>query len=353
MSLRKALLAATVLALPLAAQAQPVTGLYIGAGAGVNFRPDATGGGLNVRTTDVGAVGLASVGWGFGNGLRVEAEGNFRTNDVSRQTVNGVRTAGNVGYLRTYGGMANVLYDFNLASFGLPPAIMPYIGAGVGYGVNDWQNVRGGAGGITYRAVGTPGNIAYQAIVGMAYGIAPGLAITGEYRYYRVAATSQNFTLARGAAVGATSVSPSNENHSILVGLRYNFGAAPPPPPPPPARGEVIAPTAARTFLVFFDWNRADLTPRAREIITEAANTSRTAQVTRLEVSGHADRSGTDAYNQRLSLRRAEVVAADLVRHGVARGAISIQAFGESRPLVPTADGVREPQNRRVEIVLK
>ncbi|MBX6747532.1 MAG: OmpA family protein, partial [Acetobacteraceae bacterium] len=72
-----------------------------------------------------------------------------------------------------------------------------------------------------------------------------------------------------------------------------------------------------------------------------------------IEVAGHADRSGTPQYNMRLSRRRAETVAAELVRHGISRNEITIEAFGESRPLVPTADGVREPQNRRVEIVLR
>ena len=76
-------------------------------------------------------------------------------------------------------------------------------------------------------------------------------------------------------------------------------------------------------------------------------------QTTRIEVAGHADRSGTPAYNQRLSQRRADAVAAELVRQGIARNEIAVSAYGESRPLVPTADGVREPQNRRVEIVLK
>jgi outer membrane protein OmpA-like peptidoglycan-associated protein len=76
-------------------------------------------------------------------------------------------------------------------------------------------------------------------------------------------------------------------------------------------------------------------------------------QVTRIEVAGHADRSGTPAYNQKLSLRRAQTVAAELVRLGVAQNEIDIEAFGDTHPLVPTAAGVREPQNRRVEIVLK
>ena len=112
-------------------------------------------------------------------------------------------------------------------------------------------------------------------------------------------------------------------------------------------------PAAARTYLVFFDWNRADLTSRAREIISEAAQNARRVSSTRIEVAGHADRSGTPQYNQRLSERRANAVAQELTRLGVPRNAINVQAFGESRPLVPTADGVREPQNRRVEIVLR
>ena len=70
-------------------------------------------------------------------------------------------------------------------------------------------------------------------------------------------------------------------------------------------------------------------------------------------MAGHADRSGSPAYNQRLSQRRADNVAAELVRQGVSRNEIVVSAYGETRPLVPTADGVREPQNRRVEIVLR
>ncbi|KAA5608707.1 OmpA family protein, partial [Rhodovastum atsumiense] len=76
-------------------------------------------------------------------------------------------------------------------------------------------------------------------------------------------------------------------------------------------------------------------------------------QLTQIEVAGHADRTGTARYNLGLSRKRAENVAAELVRNGVPRNAIAIQAYGDSRPLVPTAAGVREPQNRRVEIVLR
>jgi len=76
-------------------------------------------------------------------------------------------------------------------------------------------------------------------------------------------------------------------------------------------------------------------------------------QKTRIGVTGHADRSGSDAYNMALSLRRANAVKDQLVREGIPASAITVVGRGESQPLVQTADGVREPQNRRVEIVLQ
>ena len=104
---------------------------------------------------------------------------------------------------------------------------------------------------------------------------------------------------------------------------------------------------------MFFDWDRADLTQRARQIIGEAAQASTRVQTTRIEVNGYTDLSGTARYNQGLSVRRARSVEAELIRDGVQRSEISIHGFGESNPLVPTAQGVREPQNRRVEIILR
>ncbi len=104
---------------------------------------------------------------------------------------------------------------------------------------------------------------------------------------------------------------------------------------------------------MFFDWDRAELTPRARQVVAEAAKATTRVQVTRIEVNGYTDTSGTARYNQGLSVRRAEAVANELARAGVPRGSISIQGLGQTRLLVPTANGVREPQNRRVEITLR
>jgi outer membrane protein OmpA-like peptidoglycan-associated protein len=137
--------------------------------------------------------------------------------------------------------------------------------------------------------------------------------------------------------------------------LGYKFGG---PPEAPPAMPEpAVAPPPqiipVRTYLVFFDWDRADLTARARQIVAQAAQASTKVQTTKIEVNGYTDLSGTVPYNQKLSVRRAQTVKVELVRDGVPEGEISIHGYGESNPLVPTAKGVREPQNRRVEIILK
>jgi hypothetical protein len=395
MGRRLPLMAATALsggllaALPAAAQttawnAQPVTGLYVGLGVGANWVGEtslsqsgattaalranglpAPGGELSFST---GVATVGSLGWGFGNGLRAEMEFAYRYNDVDNIT--GFGRLGTSGQLANQGGqqqtaalMFNLLYDFQIASM---PWAVPYLGAGIGMAWTDWGGSRlsfgsrtTGINSVLVKYDGSEYNFAYQAIAGVAFPIAsvPGLAVTTEFRFFgtlenKFDTTTTFFSPTTGRQIGNSvtgSVDANNYNYSLMVGLRYNFGRT--PPPPPPVRAAPVA--AARTYLVFFDWDRADLTDRARQIIGEAATNARTANVTRIEVQGHADRSGDAAYNMRLSQRRADAVAAELVRRGVARTAITTQAFGETRPLVPTADGVREPQNRRVEIIFR
>ncbi len=115
------------------------------------------------------------------------------------------------------------------------------------------------------------------------------------------------------------------------------------PPPPPPAQ--------APTYMVFFDWDRANLTPQAMSTIRQAAQTYKSTGSARISAIGHTDLSGPPNYNMALSLRRANAVKDALVGEGVPASAIETAGRGESQPLVQTADGVREPQNRRVEIV--
>jgi OmpA-OmpF porin, OOP family len=178
--------------------------------------------------------------------------------------------------------------------------------------------------------------------------------VTAEYRFLGLG--SRNYDVGAIAAPGVPPtfgrVKLGNDfNHAVLVGLRYNFGQTQPPPPPAPIAAP--APAPARSYLVFFDWDKATLTDRARQIIKEAAENSTRVQYTRIEVNGYTDTSGTPRYNQGLSVRRATAVQAELVKDGVPQNAITIQGFGDTHLLVPTGPGVREPQNRRVEIIIR
>ncbi len=135
--------------------------------------------------------------------------------------------------------------------------------------------------------------------------------------------------------------------------LKYRFSQESEPETPPAAYvpPPVVAPAAPRSYLVFFDFNKSDLTPQATEIVDTAAKNAGPAKVTQLTVTGHTDTVGSDAYNMRLSRRRAESVAAQLEKDGIPSSEIEIVAKGKRDLLVPTGDGVREPQNRRVQIV--
>ena len=363
MRLRSALLAATVLAAPISVHAQPFNGVYIGAGAGYNYLEDIDArrspalGTPNLKLrANSGFAGLGSVGYGFGNGIRIELEGNYRQTQVRRITGTGFPTTSG-GQVQNYGAMVNALFDMDI---GLP-WLYPYLGLGAGYG---WTNLnRVYAAGtnfpFTLRANDTAGNFAWQVIGGLSFPIpnVPGLALTAEYRFYSIIGPelykASSVFGSPALRVGSGNFDLRNQYHqSVLLGVRYAFNVAP-PAAPAPAPVAAPAPAPARSYLVFFDWDRADLTDRARQIVREAAENSTRVQYTRIEVNGYTDTSGTPAYNQRLSVRRAQAVASELVKDGVPKEAISIQGFGETHLLVPTGPNVREPQNRRVEIIIR
>jgi outer membrane protein OmpA-like peptidoglycan-associated protein len=159
-----------------------------------------------------------------------------------------------------------------------------------------------------------------------------------------------------------TSVDSDYATNQFMVGLRYRFGApaakaapapapvAQPAPPQPAPAPKAVQP---KEFLVFFDFDRAELTPEGRDIVKSAAESAKSNGAARIVLTGHADRAGPANYNLGLSQRRADAVKAELVRLGLTATEITTQAKGEAEPLVPTADGVPEPQNRRVEIVIR
>ena len=354
MNFRYALVAATILALPLAANAQPITGLYIGGNIGANIMPDenttvssahhtASG---NV-TTNVGPAVDFSIGYGLGNGIRAEIEGNYMNNNFNGGNGGGF---GATGREQKYGVFGNVLYDF----VGLSPYVRPYVGVGVGYeSATDSELAVNGPGFRSLSSTTSQGSLAYQGIAGLAFPIAaaPGLSLTADYRFMGLAG-SRTYSAAVNGAPGSNKFN-QDYNNIVTVGFIYALGGHASAAPMAPMAAAVPPSPVSRSYLVFFDWDKADLTDRARQIVSEAASNSTKVQYTRLEVNGYTDTSGTPQYNQGLSVRRAQAVAAELVKDGVPKSAISIQGFGETHPLVPTGQGVREPQNRRVEIIIK
>ena len=108
-----------------------------------------------------------------------------------------------------------------------------------------------------------------------------------------------------------------------------------------------------KTVLIFFEWDRADLTARSRAIVADAARYGGSVTYAHIDVDGHNDTSQPEDYSVAISERRARTVAAELVRDGIPQNAIVMHAYGSTKPMVPTGPGVREPQNRRVEIVFQ
>jgi outer membrane protein OmpA-like peptidoglycan-associated protein len=322
-------------------------GWYIGGALGVNQTRDADieGGAINTSADfDWGGAGLAAVGYDFSSPLRAEAELSYRRNDVD--SIGGVSGSGKAKGL---GLMFNLLYDIDTGS-----AFTPYLGAGVGVArvsADSYSPV--GATSIDDRDT----SYALQGIAGVAYAFNNRTALTLDYRYFT--APDANYTTASGVGVDA-----DYENHTIMVGLRFALNPPPPPPPaakpvaqpapppPAPAAAPAPAPAPARNYLVFFDWDKSTLSPEAEAILRDAAGAAGTLKSIRIDATGHADRSGSTDYNLKLSQRRAVAVRDELVRLGIPVGEIAIFAKGETDPLIPTPDGVREPQNRRVQIVL-
>jgi OOP family OmpA-OmpF porin len=363
MKLRSMLAVATCLVAPVIAHAQPVTGPYVNLGGGVNILYPVNASFANGRLTSKllfrpSYSVLGGVGFGFGDGFRVEFDGSYLRDTAHKIDGTGAAAGADdrvTGAENNYGGFANVFYDIPV---GLP--VFPFVGAGAGYQFVSYDpQITDGdpATHQNFRIYHDEGSFAYDVLAGLSYPIpmVPGLSLTATYRFMQLTESRKYAVLASTGAHGVVKIGQES-SHSFLVGVRYQIFN---PPPPAPAPTPVVAPPAApapspaKTYLVFFDWDKYNLTPRALDIISQAAADSKTTQTTTIDVSGYTDTSGTPVYNQGLSERRAKAVAAQLVADGVAASEIETHAFGETHLLVPTGPGVREPQNRRVEIVLQ
>jgi OOP family OmpA-OmpF porin len=316
--------AAAVVVLPIAAQAQTLQypGFYAGIEGGGTYMFQTTlqnaAGAANLYP-NIGWAGGAMIGYDF-VGPRFEVEGVYRYNSMTGNVAG-------LSYGQTkddIGVLANLLYDFNAGG-----TFVPYIGAGAGVAF-----VHSAALGIATDST----VFAYQGIIGVGYNIDSAWRVNLDGRYYGTSAPT----------LGTAGATYQNNNISAMLSLQYKFGA-------PTVAVAAPAPAApqAPSFMVFFDWDRSNLSAQAVNTIKQAAAQYKTKGSARVTATGHTDKSGPDSYNMALSLRRANTVKDALVREGVPATAISVIGKGESQPLVQTADGVREPQNRRVEIVIQ
>ncbi len=323
----------------------PSTGFYIGGGAGVNFQEENRfrGGGADNNTNyDPGFVGLLSLGYGMGNGMRFEIEPGYRDNGAHE--VGGVTGSGGTNAESL---MINALYDFNVPAL---HGLTPHLGVGVGA-----ARVHTNSSSSSTVAVSGDDYVpAFQGIAGVDYPVAPQLRLGLDYHYF--VAHDTDF---HSNATGATVKGGDFNDHEFLVTFRWQFGAPAPrpqpaaymPPAAPPAAPAAPPPPPKRSFTVYFDLDKATLTEAGRAVVDAAAANYKQGQVTHINVTGYTDTTGTPRHNQGLSERRAATVRAKLISDGVPSDQIVTHGRGESDLAVPTADNVNEPRNRRAVII--
>ena len=326
---------------------------------------------------EYGYDGALFVGYDLGT-FRLEAEVGYKRADIDEiETI--VNLPGNLGgpgtplvsarpqtFLDAGGGNTTALSFMvnGLLDFGEDDGISGFLGGGIGIARVNFNNQRAFANQGAFID-DSDTRFAWQLLAGVRQAVTDTIDVTVRYRFFNAADLEM-------VGFAGQDMSTRLRTHSLLGGITFNFGAPQPPvevpPPPPPIQqvppppppvsprcpdGREVANVSQCTvgpFIVFFDWDKADITPAAAGILDNAAEAYRTTGQAQVVLSGHADRSGSDQYNVGLSQRRAENVRQYLAGRGIPEGAMRTEAFGESRPLVETADGVREPQNRRVEI---
>ncbi|WP_294216184.1 OmpA family protein [uncultured Sphingomonas sp.] len=302
------------------------------------------------------------IGYDFG-GFRVETEVGYRSATVDgysstlttpAYTSTGALVNVPAGSYSYAGGRTSALsFMLNgLLDFGDDDGIQGFVGGGVGVArvkANYQLNTRG-------NFVDDSDTVfAWQGLAGVRAPLTDHIDATLKYRFFN----ADNVKL---VDVTNRTFDGRFRSHSILGGITYNFGSPTPPPPPPPPPAPEPAPAPAPTpvpeqpvcspgpFIVFFEWNKSDITPEAASILDNAVSQYQSCNNAQVMVAGYTDTSGTPKYNLGLSQRRADSVKAYMTSHAVPAAQISTEAFGETRLRVQTADGVREVQNRRVEI---
>lgn len=359
--------------------------------------------GLGAGTTGTANIGFEEgfdgggfVGYDFG-AFRVEAEVSYKQTEVEELLTNGVTAPGTAGAVGTFtgangdisvlSGMVNAMLDF-----GDDDGLSGFVGGGVGIARVDINGVSA----FTNTGVfldDSDTRFAWQVIAGVRQALSRTVDIHLKYRFFNV----DDLEL---TGFGGRAVDADFRSHSLLGGITFNFGVPDPAPvceapnyldangvctppapvvptcppgtrlnamnqceaiPQPPVyvdcpdgsrviQGQNCPVVAIPPAIVYFGWDEDTLTDRARQTLDGVIANYRAGGSPAVVLAGHADRSGSASYNVGLSQRRANRVRDYLTAGGIGGGSVTTQAFGETRPAVDTADGVREPDNRRVEV---
>ena len=345
MSFRKILLCAVaVSAISGAANAANVQGWYVSLEGGANWVDDwdSLVAVSSPTTTEFGTgwAALGSVGHAFSGNWRAELELGYRSNDIDLVTTSG-KHSWREGDLWEATAMANVIYDVRLAD---------KVGLSVGVGAGaDYAELTDQRASLEYSD--DDWNFAYQGLAGLNYSIGSRTTAFVNYRYLRVSNPDFDMRSQGGYLIDGDDFA----KHTVTAGLRYALGspqvvADVAPSTPQPSVAEPSGPS--RQFIVFFGFNKYNLTSAAVRVISEAGIAAKETGSATLVITGHTDTVGSPGFNQTLSSRRANAVKGEMVRQGVSSTNISTNGRGETELLVQTNDNVKEPQNRRSTIDL-
>lgn len=325
--------------------ASTISGSYVSLGAGADITQTQHNTSNFDQNIDIkhktGFTGYASYGYGFGNGFRLEIEGLYLQSNTKYLLKN---------HNRNFGGLLDVVYDVDLKRhFDIDVPVTPYVGVSAGYLVNQY-NVNS----KTRPIHGTQGSFGYGGIAGARFNT-PVKNLYANIEYRMIGQTMSGDSYHTG-----DSRFDNKFNHVLSAGLTYSFGGTLDEPKIQNVVETVPLPNVARTYIVFFDWDKSDLTDSARRIVDHAAQASLSSSNTKILVSGYSDNSmlhvgskSGERYNLKLSEKRAETVEAELIRQGVSKDEISVEAKGDTVQFVKTGPNTREALNRRVVIVLR
>ncbi|WP_234041539.1 OmpA family protein [Erythrobacter aureus] len=336
---------------------------YIGAEFGAMLVEDTEfeiNGGPDAHTInhDYGFDGGGYVGYDFG-AFRLEAEVSYRQADVDSILVGTPGLPYGAGFVAPSGSypaggdVSALSFMLNgLLDFGPDDGLQGFVGGGVGvartsYEVTPYSN-------FASSIDDSDSGLAWQVLAGVRAPLTDNVDVGLRYRYF-------NADSVELVDLGGNALEDSFTSHSLMGTLEYNFGA--PPRRRLPRRPAAAASSAAASppppsapvcetgpYIVFFNWDESAITPEAATILDNAVSAYANCGTASVMLAGHTDRSGSVTYNMGLAERRNDSVRGYLSSRGIPDGRITSEAFGESQPRVPTADGVRELQNRRVEI---